>query len=117
MQLTGILPALAFAAGLPGLCSCSLIFHGTSEQIQVNSDPPGATVTLHNGESAVTPFSLTVPRNEDLQLHFSKPGYQSADLTDDTLTDRLMPLDLIPFMLPWAIDLAAGAGTSIKNRP
>ena len=39
-------------------------------------------MTLSNGNSGVTPFSVTVPRGEDLAIHFSKAGYQSSDLSD-----------------------------------
>ena len=110
MKLSGAIFALALAASPLGLCSCMLLLQGTSEEVTVTSDPPGATVTLNNGETRVTPFTITVPRKQDLQLHFSKAGYQSADLVDGTQVEGLIIVDVIPLMIPWAVDASAGAG-------
>jgi len=102
---------LVFAVSSVGACSCALLFQGTTEEITVASDPPGATVTLNDGETRVTPFSITAPREKDLQFHFSKPGYQSADLSDNARVEPgFLVADSIPFLLPWAIDASAGAG-------
>jgi hypothetical protein len=103
--------ALIFAVSSVSACSCALLFQGTTEEINVASDPPGATVTLNDGETKVTPFSITAPREKDLQFHFSKPGYQSADLSDNSRVEPgFLMADAIPFLLPWAIDASAGAG-------
>lgn len=111
MKLAGVLWALPLAAGSVTACSCGLLFQGTTEEINVASDPPGATVTLSDGETKVTPFSITVPRQKDLQFHFSKPGYQSAEVVDNSQVEfGYMMADFIPLMLPWTIDAAAGAG-------
>ena len=90
--------------------SCALIFQGSTEEITVISEPPGATVTLSTGETKTTPFTMTVPRNQDLQLHFQKAGYQPVNISDSTRVEPIIALDAIPFLLPWAIDASAGAG-------
>ena len=112
MKLAGVLRALLCVVACVGVCSCALIFQGTTEEINVASDPPGATVTLNDGETKVTPFSMTAPREKDLQLHFTKPGYQSADLADNSQVEGglLLIFDVIPLMIPWSIDAAEGAG-------
>ena len=111
MKLAGALCALIFVAWSVTASSCGLLFQGTTEEINVASDPPGATVTLSDGETKVTPFSITVPRQRDLQFHFSKPGYQSADVDDNSqIESGYMMADLIPLMVPWTIDAVAGAG-------
>jgi hypothetical protein len=110
MKLARALGVLLCAIGSVGVCSCALIFQGTTEEINVASDPPGATVTVNDGETKVTPFSMTVPREKDLQFHFSKPGYQSADLADNSQVEGIVVLDVIPLMIPWSIDAAEGAG-------
>ena len=102
---------LLLIAILPGsLCSCMLLFQGTTEEIHVESEPSGATATLGNGETRVTPFSLTVPREQDLQIHFSKPGYQSRDIDDDSNIEAAAVIDMLPLMFPWAVDESTGAG-------
>ena len=90
---------------------CALIFQGTTENISVTSEPSGATVTTSDGVPRVTPFTMTAPREQDLQFHFSKPGYQSTDVLDRSKVEPefLVP-DIIPFMIPWAIDAGSGAG-------
>lgn len=111
MKLLGASGALLCAIGTLGVCSCALIFQGTTEEIDVASEPSGATVTLNDGETKVTPFSMTVPREKDLQFHFSKAGYQSTDVSDDSQVEGgLLVFDVIPLMIPWSIDAAAGAG-------
>jgi len=111
MKIVGALGALLFAISSVGICSCALIFQGTTEEINVASDPPGATATLNDGETKVTPFSMTAPREKDLQFHFSKPGYQSADVADNsTVEPGFLVVDAIPLLIPWAVDASAGAG-------
>ena len=111
MKLRWAVWALAFAAISVGAGSCALMSQGTTEEITVSSDPSGATVTLNNGETRVTPFSIVVPREQDLQLHFSKSGYQSADVDDNSRVEGgYLAADVIPFMIPWAIDASSGAG-------
>ena len=91
--------------------SCALIFQGNTEQISVASEPPGAAVTLNNGVAMTTPFSIDVRREDDLQLHFAKPGYQSTDVEDNSEVEPgYLMADIIPFMIPWAIDAGSGAG-------
>jgi hypothetical protein len=111
MWLARTLRAAVFVIISLGACSCALLFQGTTEEINVASDPPGATVTLNSGETKVTPFSMTSPRNKDLQFHFSKSGYQSADLSDNSkIEPGFLMVDAIPLLVPWAIDEAEGAG-------
>ena len=111
MKLARVVAALIVAASSVWVCSCGLLFQGTTEEINVASDPPGATVTLNDGETKVTPFSMTAPREKDLQFHFSKPGYQSADLADNSQVEPgFLVVDAIPLLIPWAVDASQGAG-------
>lgn len=56
---------IVVATALLGTCSCASLLQGTTEQVTVTSDPPAATATLSNGETHVTPFTMTVPRQQD----------------------------------------------------
>ena len=99
------------------LCSCGVIFQGTTEKISVTSEPPGAYVTMQDGVTMQTPFTTTVPRDRDLNFHFSKPGYESADLSDNSRVEpTILVLDVIPLLIPWAIDASCGAGF-VHQRP
>ena len=63
-------------------CSCATLFQGTNEEIMVASDPSGAQVAVNDGRSGITPYSMKVNRNEDLQIHVSKVGYSPYDEAD-----------------------------------
>ena len=110
LWLRGLFVAPLFVAASAGIFSCATLFEGSTQTIAVNSDPPGATVTFNTGVKKVTPFSIEVPRNRDLQLHFGKPGYAPVNLSDNARVDPLGTLDMVPLMLPWLVDAADGAG-------
>jgi hypothetical protein len=75
--VASILAAL-FASG------CATLFQGTNEEVMIESDPPGAQVSVNDGRQGTTPFSMKVNRNDDLEIHVSKPGYSPADIADTT---------------------------------
>src|SRR5260370_5566639 len=68
--------AVLFASG------CATLFQGTNEEDMVASDPSAAQVSINDGRHATTPYSMRVNRNDDLQIHVSKPGYSSTDIAD-----------------------------------
>ncbi len=63
---------------------CATLFQGNSEEIMVESDPPGALVSVNDGRQGTTPYSLKTNRNDDLDIHVSKPGFSSEDIADTT---------------------------------
>ena len=108
-----IVVALAMATAC--LVSCANVSHGNTEEIAVTSNPSGADVTLNNGMTGVTPFTITVPRERNLVFHFSKEGYQSADVFDQTNVEgkyiaadwATMLVTGLPFA--WVNDVSSGA--------
>lgn len=116
---SGLVATLASAFGLS---SCLSVARGKTETIEVTSDPPGAQVVVSDGQTGVTPFSIVARRDQGLVFHFSKAGYQSTDITDESLRDStsnisngaalamgLVPLIGIPFLFSPGIDQATGA--------
>jgi hypothetical protein len=75
-SLLASLLAVLFASG------CATLFQGTNEEIMIESDPPGAQVSVNDGRQGTTPFSMKVNRNDDLDIHVSKPGYSPTDIAD-----------------------------------
>jgi predicted small secreted protein len=106
--------AMLVAAALT-IASCANFMHGKDEDINVTSNPPGADVTLSNGMTGVTPFTITVPRERDLVFHFSKSGYQPTDINNISQVESRyiaadwasMLLTAIPFA--WISDVSSGA--------
>jgi hypothetical protein len=93
------------------LCGCASVVRGTSEQVQFDSVPAGAQMRsivkyecggpcpqgtdrtgmyltdeqmktpLESGPACVTPCMAQVPRNQELIVTFSKPGYESQTVS------------------------------------
>jgi hypothetical protein len=63
--------AAAFMLG-----GCATITRGTTDQLQITSDPPNATARTSLGHSCVTPCTLTISRKDELSVVISKPGYR-----------------------------------------
>ena len=62
------------AAGV-ALSGCATITRGTTDQLQVISDPSGADVRSSIGPTCVTPCTLQVSRKDEFTVTVSKPGY------------------------------------------
>ena len=70
-----LLALVIFAICLP---SCATVVRGTRQKLVVESNPPGASVRLHNGTVGTTPTTFWVKRRENTVLTVTKPGYKMA---------------------------------------
>jgi hypothetical protein len=61
---------------MAALAGCAWVFHGMSQEVKFDSEPPGASFTV-GGRAAATPATLTVPK-EDYVVVFSLPGHRDA---------------------------------------
>jgi len=69
--------SLAAALVAVSLAACGSVTRGTTELIAFTSEPPGAAVaTTTNRYCPTTPCSLDVPRSEEFDVTFTKPGFQ-----------------------------------------
>jgi hypothetical protein len=98
-------------AGLLGLTSCATMIRGTSEELQMTSQPAGATATLSNGQACLAPCSLTLPRNASLTVTFSKVN------CDDQLLSVFPVLAGAGVILGSLIDYGTGAVYSLQPNP
>jgi hypothetical protein len=69
---------LAGAAMLVAVSGCATIIRGTQQDFAIESTPAGATATMTNGESCVTPCALRLPRKEAFDVTFTMDGYQTG---------------------------------------
>jgi hypothetical protein len=58
------------------LAGCTTITRGTTSQVQIQSEPPGALAQTSTGFSCTTPCTITVPRKDEFSVVFSKAGYR-----------------------------------------
>src|SRR5258705_1251007 len=95
------------AAAIASLCaSCATITRGTSEQIQIVSDPPGAEARTSMGFVCITPCTLQVGRKDEFTVTVSKPGYQPAEVPVTTKKSTLEAARHSPEM-SWSEDWSA----------
>jgi hypothetical protein len=75
MRIRRALP-FAFALALsPLLLGCATVLHGTRQTVHVETDPPGATVTVL-GERHTSPVDVVLPRkSENLEVVIEMDGY------------------------------------------
>ena len=68
---------LAAALVAVALWACGSVARGTSEMVSFTSEPPGAAVaTTTNRFCPSTPCSLDIPRSEEFDATFTKPGFR-----------------------------------------
>lgn len=70
MRMIGIAALALMCAG------CATVTRGTTEQVQVLSDPPDAYAQTSLGHQCRTPCTLTVSRKDEFTVAFEKPGYE-----------------------------------------
>ena len=68
-------PVLISLAGL-ALAGCATVTRGTSSQIQIVSEPSGATARTSLGHQCVTPCTLQVGRKDEFAVVFTLPGHE-----------------------------------------
>jgi hypothetical protein len=68
------------AASFAALTGCATLTRGTTDQIQILSDPPDAVVTTSLGHSCRTPCTLTVSRKDEFTVAIEKEGYGRAQV-------------------------------------
>lgn len=63
------------AAGL-ALAGCATVTRGTTNQIQIVSEPSGATARTSMGYQCSTPCTLQVSRKDEFSVTFTLAGYE-----------------------------------------
>ena len=62
------------------LSGCATIVSGTTQKLNVSSQPSGAEAKVDNTISAKTPAVFTLERRSDHTIEISKEGYKSATI-------------------------------------
>ena len=58
------------------LAGCATVTRGLSDQVQINSDPPGATMQTSMSHQCMSPCTLNVQRKDEFNVVISKPGFE-----------------------------------------
>jgi hypothetical protein len=65
---------------LVALAGCATVTRGTTNQVQITSEPSGANVRTSIGHACVSPCTLTVDRKSEFIVTFSLDGYQDVSI-------------------------------------
>lgn len=75
MRLCGVLLCAA------SLSACATVTRGTRQAYVIETDPPGANVSLSTGQTCVTPCALRLPRKHGFTAHITRDGYEPVEAT------------------------------------
>jgi hypothetical protein len=77
--------AVIALAGVVG--GCATLMGGSTAQLQLTSDPPGAVARTSLEQTCTTPCAVSASRRDDVIVVFSKEGFQ-----DQTIEVRPRPV-------------------------
>lgn len=105
-----ILLSLVLLLGAQG---CSSIVHGTTQELQITTVPPGARATVGT-QSCVTPCKLTVKRDEQ-NLRVEKGSYKKTfDMERDFQFGATICGNILWIVPGAVVDLATGGAWEIR---
>ncbi len=59
---------------------CASVTRGTSDDVQILSEPAGADVRISTGQTCITPCTLRFGRKDEFTVTASKPGYHTSEM-------------------------------------
>lgn len=109
-------PAIVLAA--IGLSGCATVINGTSQDLDFDSSPKGAKVTLSNGAGCVAPCSLSLKRRHDLRADFALEGYKPVYVLVQSRTGGAAAGNiLLGGLIGGVVDGANGASNHLAPNP
>lgn len=110
------LPALGMALIALSLGACSSVIEGTTQQISINTNPPGADCSLKRQNEVIarvnpTPGAATIKKTKyDITVVCDKDGYQEATyLNHSGAAGATFGNIILGGGIGWAVDSASGA--------
>lgn len=109
--------ALVLAFVTITLTGCATIFKGADADIQVNSNPSGASIFVNNINKGTTPTTLALKRNQNHLLTFKMDGYN--DVTVEVNQKFDIATTIVGNIFSWSllgvvVDVATGAAYSLE---
>ncbi len=103
---------LFFLAGMiSSLAGCGTFTRGFTQDVAIATAPPGATVTLSDGQTCTAPCTISIDRVAGLKAKVSKPGCQ------DTLQDLPSTFPEGGTVLLSVIDYQTGSAAEHQPNP
>lgn len=116
MRRIFIIPLICFLAAANS--GCATIINGTSQKIQITSNPAGAVVTVDNKNTYTTPVKLRLERRRDHELVFAKEGYENQTVRlMHVISEVVAGNTLLGGPLGWVFDIFAGTQYKLVPNP
>jgi len=111
-----LLVALCIATSVL-FAGCATIIRGAHQDLQITSDPSGATVTIQGQERGTTPLTLGLDRDQTYRMEFSKDGYSSETLL--VSSEFTIGAPVVGNIFSWGllglvVDIAGGAAYKLS---
>jgi len=91
------------------LSSCATIFTGTTQTVQINSNPPAAAIEVDGIKTGVTPMAVPLKKGFTGQtISLKLDGYETKTFQPQTTFNPVAILNVIG-VFGFAIDAATGA--------
>ena len=103
-----ILLVVATAALAFGASGCATLFSGTSQSLQVTSEPSGARVFVNGSLAGNTPTMITMKKGDPVTIVGQYPGLPDATVVVGKQVDTMAVLNLFD-LFGWLIDMSTGA--------
>jgi hypothetical protein len=88
---------------------CASIVHGTTQEIPITSNPPGAKVDINGSEQRTTPCTVALKRKKDHLLTFTMDGYDSQTVSiKHTMSGAVAGNIIAGGLIGWGIDATSG---------
>jgi len=105
-----------FAVTVLLLNGCATVFKGTSNNVDLSSDPSGAKVYINGNLMGTTPVKLKLESNKVYYIEFKKEGFETKTFT---ITNHVgvgwVILDTLGGLVPVVVDAATGAWYSLDQ--
>jgi hypothetical protein len=72
--------SIVLVAGAAILAGCATVTRGTTNQIQIRSEPSGAQVATSLAHNCMTPCTINVSRKDEFSITMTLPGYRTEKI-------------------------------------
>jgi hypothetical protein len=100
---------LLIIIGLAISSGCATIVHGTTQDINITTDPSGADLNVDGSEHYKSPAKITMKRKEDHMVEVTMDGYQKETLNIKSVMSGAVAGNILAGgLIGWGVDAASG---------
>src|SRR5688500_5657312 len=105
-----------------GSSGCATVVRGTTDNVRIETNPPGANVHLSTGDTGVTPVSFNLPRKHPITVELEKAGFEKVTMTLNPTRSKQGSIAtagnaFIGGAVGSAIDSSTGAALDLQPNP